>query len=39
MLKYRGGKSKEIPLISKYLPDFTGRYIEPFWGAVLYSFI
>lgn len=33
MLKYRGGKSKEIPLIYKYLPDFTGRYIEPFFGG------
>ena len=33
MLKYRGGKSKEIPHIIKFLPDFKGRYIEPFFGG------
>ncbi len=33
MLKYRGGKSKEIPHIMWHIPRFTGRYIEPFFGG------
>lgn len=33
MLKYRGGKSKEIPYIMEYVPNFNGRYIEPFLGG------
>ena len=33
MLKYRGGKSKEIPLFLKYIPEYKGRYIEPFLGG------
>ena len=33
MIKYRGGKSKEIPCFEKYIPRFTGRYIEPFFGG------
>lgn len=33
MIKYRGGKSKEIPWIEKYLPRFEGRYVEPFFGG------
>lgn len=33
VLKYRGGKSKEISYFSKYLPDFSGRFIEPFFGG------
>ncbi len=33
MIKYRGGKSKEIPHIEKYIPSYTGRYIEPFLGG------
>ena len=33
MIKYRGGKSKEIPNIVWYLPRFSGRYIEPFFGG------
>lgn len=33
MLKYRGGKSKEIPHIMEHVPDFNGRYIEPFLGG------
>lgn len=33
MLKYRGGKSKEIPNIMQYIPQFEGRYIEPFFGG------
>lgn len=33
MIKYRGGKSKEIPNILRHIPRFTGRYIEPFFGG------
>jgi len=33
LVKYRGGKSKEIPQIEKHIPDFNGRYIEPFFGG------
>ena len=33
MIKYRGGKSKEIPRIIKYIPSCSGRYIEPFFGG------
>ena len=33
MIKYRGGKSKEIPNIMPHIPRFSGRYIEPFFGG------
>ncbi len=33
MIKYRGGKSKEIPHIMEHVPEFYGRYIEPFLGG------
>lgn len=33
MIKYRGGKSKEIPHIMWHVPRFTGRYVEPFFGG------
>lgn len=33
MIKYRGGKSKEIPYIERHIPAFDGRYIEPFLGG------
>lgn len=33
IIKYRGGKSKEIHQILPYIPQFTGRYIEPFFGG------
>jgi DNA adenine methylase len=33
MIKYRGGKSKEIPHIMEHVPNFNGRYIEPFLGG------
>lgn len=33
MIKYRGGKSKEIPHIMWHIPRFKGRYIEPFFGG------
>lgn len=33
MIKYRGGKSKEIPYIVWHIPRFSGRYVEPFFGG------
>lgn len=33
MLKYRGGKSREIPLFQKYIPASFSTYIEPFLGG------
>lgn len=33
MIKYRGGKSREIPNIMWHVPRFSGRYIEPFFGG------
>lgn len=33
MIKYRGGKSKEINNFLKHIPQFSGRYIEPFLGG------
>lgn len=33
LLKYRGGKSKELPMLLPYMPTFEGRYIEPFFGG------
>lgn len=33
MLKYRGGKSREIPLFQKYIPASFSSYIEPFLGG------
>lgn len=33
LIKYRGGKSKEIPHLIKHIPRFSGRYIEPFFGG------
>ena len=33
MIKYRGGKSREIPLFSKYIPLDYDNYIEPFFGG------
>ncbi|MBT1696039.1 Dam family site-specific DNA-(adenine-N6)-methyltransferase [Fulvivirgaceae bacterium PWU4] len=40
LVKYRGGKSKEIPHIEKHIPPFGGRYIEPFFGGgALYFYL
>lgn len=40
LVKYRGGKSKEIPHLVKHIPSFTGRYIEPFFGGgALYFYL
>lgn len=33
LIKYRGGKSKEIPFILEHIPQYHGRYIEPFFGG------
>ena len=33
IIKYRGGKSKEIPYLIQHIPPFEGRYIEPFFGG------
>nr|WP_325229481.1 Dam family site-specific DNA-(adenine-N6)-methyltransferase [uncultured Oscillibacter sp.] len=33
VLKYRGGKSREIPRFLSYIPDDFDRYIEPFFGG------
>ncbi|MDR2427301.1 MAG: Dam family site-specific DNA-(adenine-N6)-methyltransferase [Endomicrobium sp.] len=33
MLKYRGGKSREIPLFSRYIPKRFDTYLEPFLGG------
>ncbi|WP_400224743.1 DNA adenine methylase [Methanomethylophilus alvi] len=32
-IKYRGGKTKEIGLFEKYIPDSYDRFIEPFVGG------
>ena len=33
MIKYRGGKSKEISHIMWHIQRFSGRYVEPFFGG------
>lgn len=33
ILKYRGGKSREIPEFIRYIPNEYNRYIEPFLGG------
>lgn len=33
MLKYRGGKSKEIPFFKDYIPKEFDTYYEPFFGG------
>lgn len=33
LVKYRGGKSKEIHHLTKHIPKFSGKYIEPFFGG------
>lgn len=33
VLKYRGGKSRELPHFSRYIPEDFDRYIEPFFGG------
>lgn len=33
ILKWPGGKEKELPVIRKFSPAYTGRFIEPFVGG------
>lgn len=33
MIKYRGGKTREIPNFEKYFPDNYDTYYEPFFGG------
>lgn len=33
MIKYRGGKSKEIKYFENYMPSDYSRFIEPFVGG------
>lgn len=33
ILKWPGGKEKELPIIRKYTPVYSGRFIEPFVGG------
>lgn len=33
ILKWPGGKEKELPVIRKYMPSYTGRFVEPFVGG------
>ncbi len=33
LLKWPGGKEKELPVIRRYTPNYTGRFIEPFVGG------
>lgn len=33
LLKWPGGKEKELPVIRKYTPNYSGRFIEPFVGG------
>lgn len=40
VLKYRGGKSREIPRFIQYIPKEFDRYIEPFLGGgALYFYL
>ena len=39
ILKYRGGKTKEIPNLLPYIPCEYDVYIEPFFGGGHYIFI
>lgn len=33
ILKWPGGKERELPIIRKYIPAYSGRFIEPFVGG------
>ncbi len=33
MIKYRGGKYKELPNIATHIPRYVGRFVEPFFGG------
>lgn len=38
LVKYQGGKSKELPLIKQLLPSQFSRVVEPFCGGAAVSF-
>ena len=38
IVKYQGGKTKELPLIRQMLPDQFDRVLEPFCGGGAVSF-
>lgn len=38
VIKYQGGKSKELPLIKEMLPQKFNRVVEPFCGGAAVSF-
>lgn len=38
VIKYQGGKSKELPLIKEMLPQNFSRVVEPFCGGAAVSF-
>ena len=38
VIKYQGGKSKELPLIKQMLPRKFDRVVEPFCGGAAVSF-
>ena len=33
ILKWPGGKEKELPVIRQYTPEYNGRFVEPFVGG------
>ena len=33
LIKWPGGKTSELPVIKKYLPEKYSRYVEPFFGG------
>lgn len=33
ILKWPGGKEKELPVIREKIPEYTGRFVEPFVGG------
>lgn len=40
LIKYRGGKGREIPALMPYVPRVEGRYVEPFFGGgALYFYL
>jgi len=38
IVKYQGGKSRELPLIKQMLPPQFSRVVEPFCGGAAVSF-
>lgn len=38
IVKYRGGKARELPKILRNLPAYRGRYVEPFVGRAALFF-